>query len=243
MLIGRRRKFIQNVTRDFLLRGLATHNDTVHYVHVGANDGQLDDPVFRIAQENRWAALLIEPNPTYFDRLRALYDGQSSVTLVNCGVSDTEGELDLFYLDPQAEPRYPAWAQGCASLSRERLEETLLRHPGSSPSDVAVARIPLRRLDRLLTEHDIRQTDLLVVDVEGHELNVLRSVDLAGLAPKLLMVEVNGPDISKEEDILAIMRDAGYSVHRIGDDLIGLDPEFPPIDASSMLELIGFPRN
>jgi hypothetical protein len=41
------------------------------------------------------------------------------------------------------------------------------------------------------------EVDLLSVDVEGHDLNVLRSVDLDALRPKLIIVEMHHLDLGR----------------------------------------------
>jgi len=54
-------------------------------------------------------------------------------------------------------------------------------------------------LDSMLQEHLPAGTeiDLLSVDVEGHDLNVLRSVDLDTLRPKLIVVEMHHLDLNR----------------------------------------------
>lgn len=238
MLIGRRPKMVQNLTRDFVLNTLARLGP-VHYVHVGANDGRLDDPVYRIARRNRWSGLLIEPTPLYFARLSDLHRGNRRMTLVNCGISETEGDMLLHHLAAEAEPRYPAWAPGCATLDRDRLLAVLEPHQPTAASDIAATPVNLRRLDSVLAAAEVGRTDLLVIDVEGHELSVLSSFDLAATAPRLMIVEANR---GADAPVIALMREAGYAVHRIGDDLIAHRPDFPAPDIGSVLALIGFAK-
>ena len=54
-------------------------------------------------------------------------------------------------------------------------------------------------LDSMLQEHLPAGTeiDLLSVDVEGHDLNVLRSVDLDTFRPKLIVVEMHHLDLNR----------------------------------------------
>lgn len=238
MLIGRRPKMVQNLTRDFVLNAL-NRLGKVHYVHVGANDGRLDDPVFKIARANRWSGVLIEPNPLYFGRLDALHKTNARMTLVNCGVSERDGTMKLYHLSAEAEPRYPAWAPGCATLDRDRLLAVLGPHSDTADADITGTPVRLRRLDAILAEHGVAATDLLVIDVEGHELSVLRSLDLTAIRPRLMVVEVNR---GEDRPILDLLHRAGYAVHRIGDDLIAHSPDFPPLDIGAVMNLIGFQR-
>jgi FkbM family methyltransferase len=240
MLIGVRPKMVVNRLRDFLLSRLG--GDTVHYVQVGANDGFLDDPVYKIARARNWSALLIEPNPRYFAALSKNYEGRDRFRLLNCGVSETPGKMDLHFLAPEAEGKYPPWAKGCASLDRDRLIEVLTRVTPPAPEDIASTTITLRRLDDILTAENITRTDLLVIDVEGHEVSVLKSLDLTQIRPKAILLESNGGDAVQDGAIRAHLTAAGYTLHRLGDDIFAYNDMFPKIETADMIKLIGLDR-
>ncbi len=237
MLIGVRPKMVVNRLRDFLLKKLG--GDKVHYVQVGANDGFLDDPVFKIAHARDWSGLLIEPNPSYFAALSAKYAERPKFTLINSGVSEAEGQMDLHYLAPEAEAKYPAWARGCASLDKSRLAETLSTVTPPEPDDLTSTTIKLRRLDDLLASENVTRTDLLVIDVEGHEVPVLNSFDLETFRPTAILIESNA---GREEDDIAIrqiLASAGYTLHRLGEDIFAYNETFPKIEAAEMIQLVG----
>jgi FkbM family methyltransferase len=200
------------------------HEGRVTAVQVGANDGQLADPLWRRLRDDGWSGLLIEPHPAYVDTLRRLHDGNPRVRIVPCAISDTEGELPLYHLAPEAQARYPRWLRGCASLDEARFM-TAFATAGTAdrrPEDVAMTRVPLRRLDHVLAEHGTTRAEVLVVDVEGHELAVLRSFDLAALGLTAAVIECNGDSRADEPAYRAALIGAGLDVFRIGDDLVGL---------------------
>ncbi len=241
-MIGQGRKKVQNRLRDFIIASLHRTDRDVHYVHVGANDGRLADPVFKIAKHLDWSGLLIEPNPLYFSRLERLHANRPKMDLLNCGISDVAGNMILYHLSERSESRYPAWAAGCASLDRDRLKQVLARANDVLDDDIAEAGIFLRRLDEVLASKNIETTDLLVIDVEGHELNVLNSFDLTVLCPKLMLVEVNLVSPDEEVAIMDVMKSAGYTIHRFGDDLLAYSTGYPGFDVAKTIDFIGFPR-
>jgi hypothetical protein len=56
-------------------------------VQVGAHDGKRWDPVFGHITQNGWNALVIEPDPIYFERLSENYADHPNVTPVNVAIS------------------------------------------------------------------------------------------------------------------------------------------------------------
>ena len=53
---------------------------------------------------------------------------------------------------------------------------------------------PGRTLTSILDEAGVGHIDLLVMDVEGHELDALRGLDLSRYAPDLMLIETKGAE-------------------------------------------------
>jgi FkbM family methyltransferase len=164
-------------------------------IQVGANDGIMCDPLRRFlakSREQNIAAVLIEPLPYYFGKLRDLYRDYSGVTVMNvaCGVS--HGSALLYFIEPGIADKMngngPAnnWAHGQGSfdpnvirywIERNRFRgedyvsniDTFLRSIISVDVDI----IPLSDIEMS------RQNDnlLVVIDVQGFELDVIRGID------------------------------------------------------------------
>jgi len=79
--------------------------------------------------------------------------------------------------------------------------------------------IRARTLQSVLDEHGIEKLDYLSVDVEGYELEVLRSFDRARHAPSVIVAEYNTYGVGLNQDLLAGV--PGYKeVHRTHANLI-----------------------
>lgn len=230
--------------KDFLLRALnEARGGAVAVVQVGANDGKLADPILPYLEAGTWRGLLIEPHPLYFAELQARHANRPQIALRNLAISDTPGEMELFHLDEAARDRYPRGLRGCASLERARMEDAVERARRGRgvevhDDDIAATRVELRRLDSVLEEAGIDRADLVVIDVEGHEMNVLESFDLAALQPTMAVIECNGANRHEEPRIAAAMAAAGLSVVRLGEDLVGLRPGALQIPAEAMLSFL-----
>lgn len=215
------------------------------YIQVGANDGVMADPVHRIAKADPWAGLLIEPHPAYFRRLADHYRGRAGMRLANVGISDAEGTLPLYHVAEEAMPLFPRWLRGCASFSRDQLVFSLRlacrkRGIAFDEKHVAVTEVPVRRLDGLLAEQGIARADLMVIDVEGHELAVMRSLDLAALGLRGMLVECTDTNRAAQPAYVAALAAAGFSVYELGEDLCAFDPARLGIDLGAIYDKAGY---
>ncbi len=66
-------------------------------VEVGANDGRTGDPLYHLIRNSRHGqALLIEPVPYLFDRLRITYSGLPHCILANVSIAPTAGTMPIY---------------------------------------------------------------------------------------------------------------------------------------------------
>lgn len=244
---AQRRARIEASRDGFLAAVNTAAGGRVFYVQVGAHDGRMADPVFATAKENGWHGLLIEPHPAYFAALQHRYRNRKGFALRQLGISDTEGVLPLYHLDEALAEQFPRWVQGCASLDRRRVVQQVkvgctLRGLVYRDDMVAQTDVALRRLDSVLAEENIRTADLLVIDVEGHELPVMASADLAALSLRGMLVECNGINATQKPDYVAALQCAGMTVYELGEDLCGFDPTRLTVNLAAEFDTVGLPR-
>jgi FkbM family methyltransferase len=120
---------------------------------------------------------------------------------VCAAISSEERDLSLFEFAPISVYN---------TLSREDAD-TVKREKGLAYS---IRTVRTRTLDSVLAEHGFsdRQIDFLSVDVEGHDLEVLRSLDFDLHKPTLVCVELHEPDIRKiiDNPLYKFVTDRGY---------------------------------
>ncbi len=160
-----------------------------YFVEVGANEPRLRSQTFHLEQAG-WAGVLIEPQPELAHRLRN--ERSARVFACACSSPDNAGRaLPLHVAGP------------LSSLDRS----------GMAPSAVPerVIEVPVRTLDGILEEAGAPAGfDFLSIDVEGHELDVLRGFDLARWRPRLILLEDHVADLSKHRYLQA----RGYRIVR-----------------------------
>ena len=159
------------------------------FVEVGANEPRERSQTWHLEQAG-WTGILIEPQPDLARELRA--QRAATVFAVACSSPDNAGRtLPLHVAGP------------LSSLNRERMA------PGATPE--TVIEVPVRTLDSVLDEGGApARFEFLSIDVEGHEIEVLRGFDIARWRPRLILLEDHVADLSKHRFLTA----AGYRIIR-----------------------------
>jgi FkbM family methyltransferase len=175
-------------------RGKVTDASTV--IDVGANKGQSIHFFRSIAP--RCTMYAFEPNRKLFGRLSARYG--NTVTLVNKGVSDSNGTLSFRenVLDETS------------TFEELNFDSEYLRKKarvlGVEPSGLIIDTydVEVTTLSAFLREKAIRHVHVLKVDVEGHELQVLR-----GLFTDMPDCKVDYIQLESHNDDMYVRRAAG----------------------------------
>lgn len=177
-------------------------------VQIGANDGTAGDPLAEGFRKTRWSGLLVEPVPHLYEKLVARYRDRPGMQLERAAISTREGEAPLYRLR-SIPGQTPEWFNQLATLDRE----VLLKHRSSIPeidSLLIEERVPTVRLDTLLARRGISRIDLLVIDAEGHDFEILRTLDLTRFKPTLLMFEHQHLSEDDKQAAYALLKTAGY---------------------------------
>jgi FkbM family methyltransferase len=180
---------------DAIIRSLMDESIPGIYVDVGCHDPIRSSNTLSLYLHG-WRGVNIDANPKLIDRFKAT---RLRDVAVCAAISDTEEdvlfhEFDDALVSTLSEDMLPEW-QGKWRKVRERMVRT-------------------RTLDSVLQEHlkPGEQIDLLSVDVEGHDLNVLRSIDLDQFRPKLIVVEMHQLDLEQvtEHPVTRHLAKQGY---------------------------------
>jgi FkbM family methyltransferase len=158
------------------LRTILGKRDRGTCVEVGANDAIQDSNSYLFEQMG-WDCVLVEPNPDLCNELRRVRRAR----VYEYAASDTSGEAVLHVAHGTAR------AHGVSSLGLEGEQHV---HGFGFVAQPLVVRT--QTLDWIL--HDAGMSpplDFVTIDVEGHELAVLRGFDIERWMPRVLIVEDN----------------------------------------------------
>lgn len=174
-----------------LLLAFADAYPGARFVEIGANDGDQHDHLGPFIAERDWRGVMVEPVPYVFERLRRNFGAVDGVRLEMAAIAAGDGTSTLFHLaeapDAAAEG-LPPWYDGIGSLSREALLAHAPQIAGIADR-VVETEVPCLTFDSLCAKHGLPAVDLLAVDTEGHDWEILKTVDLTVWRPRLVVYE------------------------------------------------------
>jgi FkbM family methyltransferase len=168
------------------------------FIDVGAEQPVIDSVTYKLYL-NGWRGINIEPQPEYFKQLENMRPEDINLNLAIGLAEDTS--LD-FYATTDAI--------GLAGFGESARNELIKQ--GYNPVKI---KVEVNSLDNVCSDQNVREIDFLKIDVEGHELQVLRSFSFATIRPKLVIIEATKPNTNNlREDNQAIgtfMEEKKYS--------------------------------
>ncbi len=152
------------------------------FVEVGAFDGYRYSNTYFLERFRDWSGVLIEPIPESF-RMCVRERRRSQVFNYALVGPDAPSSLTLSYGGPLSAER-----------SKERTGAQLGRGTAFGWEETYEVTVAARSLTAVLEEAAVQSIDLLILDVEGTEVDVLRGLNLDRYAPGFILIETNGAE-------------------------------------------------
>lgn len=166
------------------------------FVDVGAWDGVAFSNTLFFERERQWTGIHIEPLAKQYE---ALVRNRPNTTNLNVAVSDFEGQTEFMCSD---------MLSGIVSNYDPRHVKRIENEAIAEKKQTTTVTVPVRRLDSIFREHSVRRVHYLSIDVEGSELNVIRSIDFDFTYIDVIGFENNYDDNSRP--IVDFLRQKGY---------------------------------
>jgi len=187
-----------------MLRAKVKANQELCLFDVGANEGQFLEMIAGGLRGVPFCIHAFEPSEKAFTILRQKAGTQPSVILNNFALGREQGKAKLFYEKS---------GSGLGSLYERRLD-----HFGIDFTQSAT--VSVQTLDQYCTEQGIQRIDLLKLDVEGHELEVLRGAQRMFSERRIGIVsfEFGGCNIDSRtflQDFYYFFKERGMTISRI----------------------------
>jgi FkbM family methyltransferase len=202
-------KFLNNVIFKSKLNGI--------FIELGANDGKFLSNTLYFENNLNWFGLCVEPHPDIYKKLIKNRPNSKCLNLA-VGVKDDiltfkkiiETEATNFKELPSC---WSGILENYSEAHSKRVDEWLKQY------DAKYELIPVlvKNINDVLSESVDKEIDLLSIDIEGYELELLKSIDWKKFNIKVVLVENNDNLI----DFKNYMTTVGYELlSRIGfDDL------------------------
>ena len=193
----RNRKYLHNGSQfgeDKFLYNLFEKNYNGKYLDVGCFHPTKHNNT-SLFYKNGWQGINIDLNPLTIDLFNFMRPNDINI---NTAVSSEESEKTLFFLSENNTQN---------TLSENQLL-FLKKHHNLRDEEIIKKKIQTRRLDKILEENNFDNIDFMNLDVEGHELEVLKTINFKKTKLKYICIEMinhNNLSIKNSDQILDLL--------------------------------------
>ena len=192
----------QNREDETAFRNLFFNKRNGVFFEMGALDGTKYSNTHFFQKELDWYGILIEPQSSLFGNLLSSRCHNSKNLCLNTAVCS------------QARPVHFAHAGAVGGIVEfmapsfmNRFHPDLLQEPSSIAKLPVIPCVPLGTLLKLFRVFHI---DWLSLDVEGGELEVIRTIDFNSINIQVLTIETDGSNAPKDKAIIDLLRVNGF---------------------------------
>lgn len=169
-----------------LLHQLLKKQQNLTFLQIGANDGVRYDPIYKFVTQHHHhiKGVVLEPVKDYYLELQKNYKNYKNIKTINKAIHHSLQETTIYRLDKSKEKLAPDFAKGIASFDPLHHKKTNVN------SDFIKAEIvKCVNLATVIKENNIEKLDVLVIDTEGYDYQIIKSIDFNYIQPKLIHFE------------------------------------------------------
>jgi FkbM family methyltransferase len=171
-------------------------------LQIGACDGVMDDPIYKWINKYGWQGILVEPQKEEFERLKISYRDIDNLRFENVAIAENSELRPLYKLrDEYIEDN---WQRGIASFLPKR---SLEKH-----DMVTTEMVQCVTFDIILNRNQVKQIDLLQIDVEGYDYELLKLFDFERIRPQLIRYEHRHLSPSDKNSCKKHLTQNGYKI-------------------------------
>ena len=181
---------------------------TPTYLDIGANDPRyISNTYYFYIRGCR--GVCVEPNPHLYKKIRKL---RKRDICINAGIGVENSSSADFYL-------FPDYANGLSTFSKESADywATVGMEKLGKIHYEKIIKMPLININDLIKNNLDKAPTLLSIDVEGLDLEILKSLDFSRYKPTAICVETLSYNELRQEykttDVAEFLKGKGYSVY------------------------------
>jgi len=158
------------------------------FIQIGANDGVMNDPVYRFNIKNKAfvKGFVLEPLPDIYEKLVKNYKSCKYITPCNIAIHSSKSEMVLNRVKPTFQNKVPKFARGIASFDEMHWKKTELIPNSNYMEQVKVNCV---KFSDFINSKNISNLDLLLMDTEGYDYEIIMSVDFKNFKPRIIRFE------------------------------------------------------
>ena len=200
----------------------------VAFIQIGSNDGISIDPIREFVVANaKWHGAFVEPVPQIFEQLRRNYSylRGRKLAFFNVAVSRDDGAKQFWKIRDECLPEFPLFAYQIGSFDREHI----LKHFSAFPdleAKIEAIEVPCKTYEQVREQAGLSSVHVLHLDVEGHEDQILNSIDFSCSKPLIILFETCHMSESVKGRILTMLQSHAYRLQEAGPDCIATLRDF-----------------
>lgn len=204
-------------------------NRPLNFIQVGANDGLREDPFRRFIIRDDWTGVLVEPVAPVFKILKKNYEKKKGLFFENCIISDMDEDQadffvysDAFLGDANIDKKLFYWRK--SSLSKDLLSKRLKHdHVEEKEGYIHCLKVRTCKLSDLMKKYShLGCVDLLIVDAEGYDDIVIKTLDFTCRKPKAIFFECSIIPSQRLDDLSELLRTKGYNLTSLNTDMVAV---------------------
>ena len=134
--------------------------------------------------------LLIEPVKYNFDQLKNRFKNYKNIIFENVAIGDKNELIDFFYvLESSIDKLKKHWASGIGSFSKEHILKHRTKRFQIAEEDIKCIKIKAITFNKLIEKYKIEYINKLIIDAEGFDYNIIKSIDLKKIFIKEIIFE------------------------------------------------------
>lgn len=197
------------------------------FIQIGAADGVSEDPINYLIKKHHWSGVLVEPQPLSFKQLVENYRGEEKLIFENALIGSEDGLATLYAVPDQGE-KFHCWVYQCASQDRNTVLRSLQIFketvepgiPSNYDSLIQEIQVPSMTIRRLISKHQIKSVDLLVLDTMGYDFEIIKLFPFESIKPTIIHFEHNTLSFTDQANCFKYLSELGYSFASVAVDTV-----------------------
>lgn len=201
------------------------------FVQIGANDGLWNDPFYKYIRRDKWKGILIEPQKDIFENLKWNYRKLSNLFFENIAIDEKNGIKSLY----QISFNNAQWASGLSSFNigdvqrmidagyveRMAIQENIVP-PLQKEKWIKTEEVQTLSFIDLINKYKYEEIDLLIIDVEGYEFEIIKTLPFDIILIKIIIYEHTHFNENKKELIRNFLIMNKYNIVETESDTIAI---------------------
>lgn len=190
-------KYYSQSQQDKIVDKLLSSKEKGFFLDIGAHDGVNFSNSLFFEESRKWTGICIEPVPKFF---KILEEKRTCIKLNVC-IADTEKEIEFVEVEGPA-----SMLSGILTPESTnhflRIKDAVKNQGGS----YSIYKLNTLTIDSILNQYTISTIDYLSIDVEGFELDILRTINFDKYNVRIMTIEND----QRDNHIISFLESKGY---------------------------------